>query len=178
MSQEESALDVERSWLITNHIIIPKELDVKRLKITQMYLVSEHIEWLSQAQHNDESIEYFHTTKKRGREVEKTITPEEFNKYMSRLCSERQAIIKTRTIFEYHNLKYELDQFFHPVLFSILVVEVNKIDQEVPLPSWLGESVEITNKKSFSNQRISKSPDAAIKKADKLIAAHRESSKS
>ncbi len=64
-------------------------------------------------------------------------------------------VIKTRCIAKYKGFNWEIDMFIGNLVGLVLAeIEMEDIDTEIPLPSWVGE--EVTNDKRYSNYSLSK----------------------
>lgn len=167
-------LELERKWLIPGKISFPEGLTLERIKITQVYLVSDKKERIRISQYKDH-VKYTHTIKRTADgggnwELERNIDAEEYCQLSLRANKDCFIIIKERNVFYYDNLKYELDFFIHPIKTQILEVEVDTFEREVSIPDWIGRSIEVTNIKGFSNKRIASNPEITLKKIESILA--------
>jgi adenylate cyclase len=64
---------------------------------------------------------------------------------------------KTRHYIEYKGLLWEVDEF-HGANEGLVVaeVELESVDQEIPLPSWVGE--EVSHDRRYKNAALSRDP--------------------
>lgn len=163
-------LELERKWLVLDNFKIPNDLEVVKIGITQMYLVSDKKERLRISEVGGER-KITHTIKRAAEgggnwELEREISELEYCDMVSRVDKDCYIILKQRNVFWIDGVKYELDIFAHPIKIIILEVEVESFDKKITPPSWLGRVVEVTNIKGFSNKRIASKPDFTMKKVE------------
>jgi 8-oxo-dGTP pyrophosphatase MutT (NUDIX family) len=178
-------LEIERRWLVLNPPDFSISGDIWReLSITQMYLEGKYVERIRQTVEGDKTV-YHHTIKKPAKkhggvwETESEITADEFNKLMPRIDKSKQAVIKIRRVMTVGKIKYELDQFIHPIQAWILEVEIPTKDTKVELPEIIfGDTIEVTDERGLSNYKIAAHPNAAIKKIKSLLPKKAKSNKS
>jgi len=166
-------LEIERKWLVIDKVIFPEDLAVEKIKITQVYLKSEKKERVRTLEVGKE-VKYTHTIKRAAEgggnwELEREISPDEYCELVLRADKDCYIILKQRNVFFIDGVKYELDIFSHPLKIQILEVEIESIDQEVYVPGWLGNYIEVTNVKGFSNKRIASKPEATMKKIESIL---------
>lgn len=67
----------------------------------------------------------------------------------------KKGIHKTRHVYEYDGLKYEVDEFHH-IKLVIMEVELNNIDQQFVMPDFIGDLVicEVTGIRELSNSML------------------------
>jgi len=70
-----------------------------------------------------------------------------------KLCPKGTILSKTRLIVPYKNRHFEVD-LFHGKYENLIIaeIELDDINEDVELPSWIGQ--EITNNKRFSNYNL------------------------
>lgn len=167
----EEKLEIERKWLLVGELDFPEEIDIQKIGITQVYLLSDKKERLRTSKIGNET-KYTHTIKRSAPignwEMEREITEEEYCQLVLRADKDCYIILKERNVFCMNGLKYELDIFIHPVKLKILEVEVPELSMDVAIPEWIGRVIEVTGIKGFSNKKIAMKPEVAIKKAKEL----------
>ena len=166
-------LEIEREWLVPSDVLIPESLAIQKIKITQMYLLSDKKERLRISEFDNKKI-YTHTIKRAAEgggnwELEREIDEKEFCKLVLGVDKNCYIILKERNVFYIDNTKYELDIFIHPLKIKILEVEIPSFDTHVFIPEWLSGIIEVTNIKGFSNKRIATKPEVTLKKAKELF---------
>lgn len=172
-------LEIERRWLVdyesANNCILYQSFASTTYYIQQNYLTSKkgesrrvrqvYTHKMSRGIMNAAmpSPKYYYTVKT---EVSPGVKEEKeqliaYDKYLSLLNSEidpkRKTINKTRYEWEYQNQTLELDFFSEPLdRLVILEIELESIDQEVFLPSYLEILAEVTDNKQYSNSKLAK----------------------
>lgn len=166
--------EVEFKFLVENVHSIPID-NVKTYYINQIYLEnelqSERVRLMLDV--DTSNIEYYHTTKVPAKEGylerESIITQSEFNSLKQRAKKKCEPISKIRRVFDYNNVKMELDSFSLPIQFTMLEVEVESLSDKIKLPPFISIVEDVTFLKEFSNASISKRPEATERKINKLF---------
>lgn len=155
-------LEIERKFLLKN---IPKFKmnEIKKYSIHQIYVdIDGKIHRFRMSKHfnnnSTDEMHYVHCVKtpiSHGvfEEIESKITPEEF---INMTQKDHTYIVKTRYVYEYGGLKWEVDEY-HDIKLVTLEVELSDINQEIIIPEIIENMiiVEITGQKAFSNQNLS-----------------------
>lgn len=86
-------------------------------------------------------------------EIEEDITQELFRDMYHK---DHSYIFKTRSVYEYGGLKWEVDEY-HDIKIITLEVEIDDINQEITIPEIIEKEVicEVTGQKVFSNFYLS-----------------------
>ena len=160
-------IESERKFLITKPLNLAAwPVDVREVKITQMYLSSERPDAVERIRVKEDqgtvSIilcmkDLFDAGVNRETEVE--ITNAEWMMLQEKIDTTRGPIRKTRYVFEWNDLTYELDVFENPKLSHMLLeVELDDITDEVEIPPWLFSSLygvrEVTGDPDWTNHQI------------------------
>jgi CYTH domain-containing protein len=107
--------------------------------------------------------EYVQTMKRRicdqsSIEVEEEITKKAFDYLSGDRNLTTPALIKRRHNIGYQNCNYiwEVDEFLNPEYVGLVLaeIELEKVNQTLPIPFWVGE--EVTNDKKYRNARMSR----------------------
>lgn len=89
-------------------------------------------------------------------EYEYEIPASDANEMLSELC-EKPIIEKKRSKIEFKGLSWEVDEFFGDNYGLIIAeVELTSEDQQIFLPSWIGD--EVSNDSKYYNSSLTKSP--------------------
>lgn len=171
-------LEIERKWLIPGEVNIPGFVEYKTYRIAQMYLLSDKRERL-RIIHDNLGDRFIHTIKRPAEgggnwEWERELSAKEFYDMTVRIDPECRILTKERVEFWVGGKKWELDRFIYPVSFQVLEVELSRVEEQVTIPSFIGQAIEVTHIKGFSNKRIASKPDVALKKAEVLISGRQE----
>ena len=102
-------------------------------------------------------------------EFEKEISKAEYDKLLKNREPDQDTLNKTRFLFEYDGLTYELDLFKDDLKgLAILEVELKDIDQKIDLPPFLKIEKEVTGNKNYNNYNLaSKSFKKSVKNGNK-----------
>ncbi len=107
---------------------------------------------------------FTHTSKRPVRageriEIERPISPREYEAHLAQADPARQPIRKTRCAFLYANHYFELDRFLspHPGL-QLLELEVDDLSHPVTLPPFLEIDREVTGEPAFTNHVLALAP--------------------
>jgi len=141
-----------------------------RVRITDDYKSANSFEfkYTDLANYNNicplKNTKYYHTIKKSispgiSEEEESEISEDEAEELVHRsfLDEKRIPIYKTRYNVLYKNQNFELDVFKEDLNgLAILELEVDELEQNVDLPSFLPILKEVTNDKRFKNSNLAK----------------------
>jgi len=155
------ALEIERKYLVKNDDW-KKENITKRLGfIWQSYLIN--VPQLTVRYRYYSALKKGTITVKgekillSSQEFEMEIDNEEINKLMMHETSDAQSVIKSRTVVEFQNQHFEIDEFGGSN-FGLVVAEIElpSVDTDVILPDWIGK--EITFDKKYLNCNLVVNP--------------------
>lgn len=178
-------LEIERKFLIK----APLSLKQMRLvwldatdvdHINQFYLNSEKgITRRLRTLRNfgSDKCKYIYTVKKNiapgiNEENEKEISGDEFEELARRSNVDyaKSPLFKTRYTFDYNDQMFELDVFEEELEgLIVLEIELDHMDDEIELPSFLNVIKEVTLDKAFRNSKLAKSVRNNGRQAIKLL---------
>jgi CYTH domain-containing protein len=90
-----------------------------------------------------------------NKEFETTISKKKYEELLKNVDPYTNPIVKTRYCFVHKGQHFELDHFKTPVDLWMLEAELDHSDQEVKLPKFLGELVEVTGDPNYNNSVLS-----------------------
>jgi len=161
-------LESERKYLIkfpTSWSVLAELLDcvVDIKRISQSYLKAEDGEQAARVRKTVEGLSgdtdtVYHYNQKSPvetgvhKELEHEISEKKYNEYLKKANPSKQAVEKTRFVFEWHDQTFELDLFKgHLKGLAIMEIELDDIDDTVELPPFLKVVKEVTKDKRFTN---------------------------
>ena len=148
-------IEIERRFLIKNDDW--EKFIYRKSNIIQGYLSSNSDSWIVRIRSEDELFKLSlkkHITKSKNFEFEYEIPKKEGEMIISEI---KDPIIKERFYLHFKEKEWMIDRFKgknSPL--EIAEVELNTIDEQINLPSFL--SAEITGLKEFSNFELSNKP--------------------
>ena len=148
-------IEIERRFLIKNNDW--EKLISRKTNIIQGYLTSCSEDWIVRIRSEDNLYKLTlkkHITKSKNFEFEYEIPKKEGEMIISEI---KDPIIKERFYLHFKEKEWMIDRFKgknSPL--EIAEVELNTIDEQINLPSFL--SAEITGLKEFSNFELSNKP--------------------
>lgn len=156
-------IEIERKFLLKS---IPEQKPQEIIEIFQWYRKNSKGIWeRARSCYSDKNGFYFvHTIKKTigkgiNEEDEKFISSDEFNKFLEKCKSSKQAryISKERLIYPQDDLKWEVDVFNNGHHLIIAEIEIPTPDHPVEIPDFISEKLllEVTGLKQFSNKNLS-----------------------
>jgi len=162
-SERKFLVDSPKSWFDLSEIV-DNLVDIKR--ITQTYLtpikegqvirVRKTIEGLA-----GKTKTVYHFTQKElvspgvNKEKEKKISKEKYENLLGKSNKDKVPIEKTRFVFRYYDQVFELDVFKgHLKGAAILEIELNDIEDQVKLPSFLTYLKEVTDDIRYANYNL------------------------
>jgi CYTH domain-containing protein len=158
-------LEIERKYLLA---AAPSDADLAALgarpvRIEQAYLRVED-DWVRRVRRIDAAGSVRHVlTRKRDvagivrEEVETDLTAEEYGRLLASADPERQAIRKTRHVFQYGPWTLELDVFSQPPGLVLLEVELEDATLVPELPPAIRE---VSTDPAYANYALALRPDA------------------
>jgi len=148
-------IEIERRFLIKNNNW--EKLINRRSDIIQGYLSSYAQNWIVRIRSIDNSFKLTlkkHISKSKNFEFEYDIPKKEGERILSEI---KNPIIKERFYLHFKRKEWIIDRFKGKNFpLEIAEVELQKIDEQINLPSFL--STEITGLKKFSNFELSHKP--------------------
>lgn len=156
-------IEIERKFLLKS---IPNLTPQETIEIFQWYRKNSKGIWeRARSCYSDKFGFYFvHTIKKNigkgiNEEDEKLISSDDFNKFVEKCKSSKQAryISKERLIYPQGDLKWEVDVFNNGHHLIIAEIEIPTQDYHVDIPDFIQEKLllEVTGLKQFSNKNLS-----------------------
>jgi CYTH domain-containing protein len=158
-------LEIERKFLMKR---VPRFLLVKGkqpfniLHIVQYYVGNDKditIRYRESKNAMEEKSKYFLTKKKYSsfgtyEEDEKRISKAKFDLALKN-AKEKTSITKTRMVYEYGGLKFEIDRY-QDLTLVILEVELKNIKQKIKFPKFIKDCIikEVTGMKELSNRNL------------------------
>jgi adenylate cyclase len=139
----------------------PPLAGARRLVIEQTYLLGDPGEERVRSRREEGRPErYFHTAKRQvsalsREEDEREIDREEYLRLLARRDPERGTIRKTRHVFPFGGLVFELDVFERPEGIVLLEVELPSEDAPVELPPFSGLR-EVSGDDRYSNAELAR----------------------
>jgi CYTH domain-containing protein len=166
-------LEIERKFLLTG---VPDGAELERAgarasSIEQTYLASGDPDVIERVRRRSDADGTRHVwTEKRFRsagvnvEHERDLTATEYAALLERADPSSATVAKTRHVFEHAGRTIELD-VFHGALEGLVVceVELDSLDADVQLPSWLGPIEDVTEDRRYGNAALARAgaPPAA-----------------
>jgi adenylate cyclase len=160
-------IESERKFLITKPLNFTDwPVDAREIKITQMYLSLEREGAVERVRIKEDEGRVSiilcmkeHLAPGVNRETEVEISNAEWMMLQEKIDTTRGTIRKTRYVFEWHDLTYELDVFESPQLTAMLLeVELDDISDAVEIPPFLFDSLngwrEVTGDPEWTNYQI------------------------
>ena len=148
-------IEIERRFLIKNNDW--EKLIIRKTNIIQGYLSSYSEYWIVRIRSEDNLFKLTlkkHIEKSKNFEFEYEIPQKEGKIIMTEI---KNPIIKERFYLQFKKKEWIIDRFKGKNFpLEIAEVELNKIDEQINLPSFL--STEITGLKKFSNFELSSKP--------------------
>lgn len=156
-------LEIERKFLLKN---LPSDifLDKKKydkIDIVQHYFLIDGIWQRYRVASSKGGQKFIHTIKHSlspgvFQEDEREITFKEYVDVKEKFCKGSRSISKTRYVFKYKGLKFEIDVYKKLTLVT-LEVELPKIDYVYETPKFISKEIliELTGMKHFSNFSLS-----------------------
>jgi len=90
-------------------------------------------------------------------EYETTVTEAEYADLLTRSDPDRRAVVKTRWVVPHGEHQLEIDRIVEPRRLWLLEIELpdtTQLDAAVSLPTWLGESREVTGDPAYANRML------------------------
>lgn len=113
--------------------------------------------------HGDGSEELVLTEKARigssglaRRELERTLSGEEYGALLAEADPARRAVVKTRHVVPHGAQVLEIDVFDEPAGLVVVEVELATEDEPVDLPAWLGDRTEVTGDERYDNASLAR----------------------
>ena len=155
-------LEIEKKFLLKS---IPDKQPDEIIEIFQWYRKNDSGIWerARSCYSNLKGFYFVHTIKRNispgvNEEEEKTLTSEEFNKFVE-LCkfSQSRYISKERLVFKHKGLKWEVDVFNNGHHLIVAEIELPSLDFNFDMPSFIKETLllEVTGMKQFGNRNLS-----------------------
>jgi CYTH domain-containing protein len=94
-------------------------------------------------------------------EDESTLTEQEYADLLARTDPERRTVVKTRWVVPHGEHVLEVDRIVAPRSLWLLEIELpdaDRLGDEVALPAWLGEVVEVTGDPAYANRMLALPP--------------------
>jgi adenylate cyclase len=158
------SIEIERKFVLDRlpDLGSPPLEGARRVAIEQTYLFADDgtRERVRLTREEGQPERYFHTRKRRvsaltREEHEREIEREEYLRLLARRDPERATIRKTRHVFPYRDLVFELDVFEHPPGIVLLEVELPTEDAPVELPPFDGLR-EVSGDDRYSNAELAR----------------------
>lgn len=155
-------LEIEKKFLIKMPDLkwIEKNTDVIIAEISQTYLgiIKDGFGERVRRFVVDDKVKYYHTAKKSLSdmtriEIEKEITKEEYQEYMSR-NNRRATMNKTRYIIKMNGMKYEIDVYPFWEETAILEIELEDEKQKYEIPEFIEVIGDVTGNRDYSNSSL------------------------
>ena len=162
-----SGLEIERKFLISKPDVenLRQKYNLSKTTITQIYLKSkDRTERRIRKRGNKGNFKCYYTEKKDvsngvREESEHSITLSEYNKLLSEIDPNKNAIRKDRYVFDYNGKTIEIDVYPFWVDKAILEVELSSIDEELNIPSEIRVIKEVTDDKRYKNSSLADNTD-------------------
>lgn len=162
--------ETERKFLVKNFNVLDKiPVSFQIIEIEQIYLrkkdgVRTRIRKRGQA--NEGEVYYetkkFPTESEISRvEIERRISEEEYLDKKKEADPDFDAISKRRVCFLWKNQYFELDIFKKPERhrgLTLLEIELTEENDEVNIPDWLGEVIEVSTDPNYKNKNLARKP--------------------
>ena len=170
---KENNLEIERKFLIRRPALASLDRIAERTEIEQTYLLASEVgvsERVRRRGLNGRFV-FTHTEKKRLTdmtrvELEREISPEEYERFLLRADPERITIRKTRFCLPYEGQLFEIDLFPFWQNQAFMEIELEREEQDVVFPPWIEIVREITSDGRYTNSALAKhSPDEEIPSA-------------
>jgi CYTH domain-containing protein/predicted ATPase len=155
-------LENER-WFVTENFkpeLLPSH--ATPIEIEQTYLIGANVGQERVRQRSRDGYHLYYHTLKIPRddggsvEIERHINKQSFDEFLFRRDHSRRTIEKTRYCFRHADHYCELDVFRgHRTGLVKLEIEVHEMTDAVTLPLYLGDFVEVTGDKAYSNYALS-----------------------
>lgn len=161
-------LEIERRFLLKNVPIFGKKREFKIYDIFQFYFevkgkrtrFRQSTEKITSSYSPTDKVTYFSTKKKfisKGtyEEIEVEISEKTFwKKY--RETKNRRSISKTRFVYKYKGLKFEIDKFTEMHLV-VMEIELKNINQKINFPDFIKKEIilEVTDIRELGNYNLS-----------------------
>jgi CYTH domain-containing protein len=165
------ALEIERKYLLAHvpDLAHPALSDVERWRIEQVFLAKDS-DWSRRVRRvtlDDGSERYYYTRKRRlsrlaREEDESEIDAAEYASLLAEQSPEHLPLLKTRLIFKHAGRKWELDLFERYPTMVILEVELEREDEEVSPPAFLGPAREVTEEKDYTSRSLAQRDTPAV----------------
>ena len=85
------------------------------------------------------------------REIEREISPEEYEELLCLAREDAAPLTKTRHTFEYMGHTVEIDVYPQWQSFAIMEVELESADEEIEFPNLIRIFTEVTGERAYSN---------------------------
>ena len=85
------------------------------------------------------------------REIEREISPEEYEELLCLAREDAAPLTKTRYTFEYMGHTVEIDVYPQWQSFAIMEVELESADEEIEFPNLIRIFTEVTGERAYSN---------------------------
>jgi CYTH domain-containing protein len=155
-------LEIERKFLLKS---LPNREPVEKIDIFQWYLKNSDNVWeRARCCYSDVRGSFFvHTIKKSidvgvNDEQEKLLSQQQYNQFVDDCkISQSRFITKTRYIYDYEDLFWEVDFFTGGHNLIIAEIEIPTIDFNFEIPKFINDKLimEVTGFKQFSNRSLS-----------------------
>ena len=163
------SLEIERKYLVEmpNISNLRTITEVKESRIIQTYLTSpEGMERRVRSRlYPDGSAELFYTEKSSIKssngltreEKEREISSQEYQQLLKEADNSLNSIVKTRYVFEYEGLTFELDAYEFEKNYATMEVELESEETVITLPPYIKAIRDVTSDKRFKNKSLAKS---------------------
>lgn len=158
-----TAVEIERGYLLAAGLDFtdPHLVDARTIDISQTYLGSKGKERVREWRDGD-GVTYYHTSKpgeygKVREEINRRITPLEYQRLLAQADPARRTIVKRRTCVVWQGRYWEIDQFLDPSGGTLwkAEIELDAPDESVEIPPFLNVAREVTGDKAFGNGTLS-----------------------
>lgn len=164
-------LEIERKYVLSHvpDLAHPAFGDVERWRIEQVVLTKEG-EWTRRVRRvtlDDGSEHYYYTRKRRlsrlaREEDEREIDVAEYTALRRDESPAHLPLLKTRLIFHHAGHKWELDLFDRYPTLVVLEVELEREDEEVSPPAFLGPARDVTEVPGYTSRSLAQRDTPAV----------------
>jgi CYTH domain-containing protein len=158
-----SGIEIERKFRLREapaaHVLAAH--GAMALQIEQVYLVGSPDDGRIRRTETAAGVSYRRTRKRRigafaFAEDEEAIDASAWAEGLRRADPARRAIRKTRHVVPHGEQRLEIDVFEEPPGLVVVEVELRSEDEQVTLPAWLGDWVEVTGDDRYFNVELAR----------------------
>lgn len=158
----ETPLEIERKFLIDypDHAWLAAWPSGRKAEIVQTYLTAQPGEEVRIRQRTEDGLtRYYHTTKRNvsaavREEIERTITLEEYNTFLSQADPAKAPLTKTRWFLPYRDQLLEIDLYPFWQDQAILEIELENENTPISFPPQIKLRKEVTGDDAYKNAAL------------------------